>query len=68
MNPSEKFRRFVAECEAMSKFANSPESKANWDGIAARWILCAELADNRYSPKVNTIPRRRRRSRYYGLN
>jgi hypothetical protein len=65
MNPSEKFRRFAAECEAMSKSAKSPESKATWHGIAARWILFAEVADDRYAPKVQTAPRRRRRSRYY---
>jgi len=64
MNPSEKFRRFAAECEAMSKFAKSPEGKATWNGMAARWILFAELADERYSSKVNTTRRRRRRSRY----
>jgi hypothetical protein len=69
MNPSEKFRRFAAECEAMSKFAKSPESKATWDGMAARWILFAELADDRYSPKVNTMPRgRRRRKTYYVMH
>ena len=28
MNLSEKFRRFAAECEAMAKFARSPEIKA----------------------------------------
>ena len=65
MNPSEKFRRFAAECEAMSNFAKSTESKATWNGMAARWILFAELADDRNSSKVNTTPRRRRRSRYY---
>ena len=65
MNLSEKFRRFAAECEAMSKCATSPESKASWNGMAARWILFAELADERYSPKVNMTPRRRRPSRYY---
>lgn len=65
MNPSEKFRRFAAECEAMSKFAKSPESKATWNQIAARWILFAELADGRYSPRVHIAQRRRaQRSRY----
>ncbi len=68
MNVSEKFRRFAAECEAMSKCAKSSESKASWDGMAARWILFAELADDRYSPKVNTTQRQRRRGRYYYLN
>jgi hypothetical protein len=62
---SEKFRRFAAECEAMSKCTKSPESKATWNGMAARWILFAELADNRYAPKGQTARRRRQRGRYY---
>jgi len=65
MNLSEKFRRFAAECEAMSEGAKSPESKATWHGMAARWILFAEMADARYSSKVSTTPRRLRRSKYY---
>jgi hypothetical protein len=64
MNLSEKFRRFAAECEAMSKCAKSPESKASWNGMAVRWSLFAERADDRYSPKANTRPRRRH-SKYY---
>jgi hypothetical protein len=65
MNLSDKFRRFAAECEAMSRFAESPESKATWDGMAARWILFAESADDRYSSKVNTPPRRRGSQHYF---
>jgi hypothetical protein len=65
MNPSEKFRKLAAECEAMSEFAKSLESKATWKGMAARWLLFAEQADDRYSPKVNTTPRHRRRRKYY---
>ena len=68
MNLSERFRRFAAECETMSKHAKSPESKASWNGMAARWNLVAELADERYSPKANTVPRQRRRNKYYFLN
>jgi hypothetical protein len=64
MNLSEKFRMFAAECEAMSASANSPESKANWNGMAARWNRYAELAGDRYSQKVNTTPRRHRRSKF----
>jgi hypothetical protein len=65
MNPSEKFRRFAAECDAMARLAKSTESKATRDGMPARWILFAELAEDRYSLKVKTAPRRRRRSKYY---
>jgi hypothetical protein len=68
MNLAEKFRRFAAECEAMSKCAKSPESRDTWDGMAARWILFAELADDRYASKVNAAPPRRRRSKYHYLN
>ena len=49
MNPSEKFRKFAAECQAMVKFARSPESKATWDRLAARWTRCAELAERHSS-------------------
>jgi len=49
----------------MSKDAKSPESKATWDGMAAKWILFAESADHRYSLKVNPTPRHRQRSRFY---
>jgi hypothetical protein len=46
MKPSDKFRRFAAECEEMSNFAKSPESKSTWNGMAARWTLFAELAED----------------------
>ncbi len=49
MNPSEKFRKFAAECQAMAKFARSRESKATWNHLAARWIQCAESMAERYS-------------------
>jgi len=47
MNLSEKFRRFAAECEAMSKFARSPEIKlpgTRWqqDGFCSlNWRMTA---------------------------
>jgi hypothetical protein len=49
MYPSEKFRKFAAECQAMAKLARSPESKAAWNRLAARWIRCAELVAERHS-------------------
>jgi hypothetical protein len=45
MNCTEKFRRFAAECRAMAEFTRSPESKATWDHLAARWVQCAESID-----------------------
>ena len=60
MNPSEQFRRFAAECEAMSKFAESRRTKLLETGWQQNGFCSPELADDRYSPKINTIPRRRR--------
>jgi hypothetical protein len=62
MNSSEQFRKFAAECQAMAKFARSPESKATWNHLAARWIQCAELAAERYSSaaKLNRTAKRHR--------
>jgi hypothetical protein len=62
MNPSEEFRKFAGECRAMAKFARSPESKATWDRLAARWVRCAELNELRSSAAaLDRMARRRRR-------
>jgi hypothetical protein len=45
MSPSEKFRKFAQECQAMAKLARSSESKASWSRLAERWIRCAELTE-----------------------
>ena len=49
MNASEEFRRFAGECRAMAKFTRSRESKATWDGLAARWVRLAELNEKSIS-------------------
>jgi hypothetical protein len=62
MNPTEKFRRFAAECQAMAKFARSPENKATWDHLATRWIRCAESIDLHSSvATLDRIAKRHRR-------
>jgi hypothetical protein len=45
MHTSDRFLRFAAECEVMAKFTRSPENRAIWNGMAKRWIRCAELVD-----------------------
>jgi hypothetical protein len=45
MDPSEKFLRFAAECEAMAKFTRSPENRTVWTRMAERWLRCARLYD-----------------------
>jgi hypothetical protein len=59
MSPSEEFRRFAGECRAMAKFTRSPESKATWDRLAARWVRLAEL--NEINSKAATLVRLRNR-------
>jgi hypothetical protein len=49
MNPAEEFRKFAGECRTMAKIARSPESKAIWDHLAARWVRCAELNERHSS-------------------
>ncbi len=61
MNPSEKFLRFAAECEAMAKSARSPESKATWNRLAVRWVRCAELTEHHWSVAMLDRPAKRHR-------
>jgi hypothetical protein len=46
MHPSEKFRRFAAECHAMRRLARSQKSKAEWNHLATRWLQHAESFDH----------------------
>jgi hypothetical protein len=63
MYPSEKFRKFAVECQDMAKFARSPESKATWNRLAARWFRCAELAEHHSLAHTLDRMRQRRSSR-----
>ena len=45
MTTPETLRSFAADCQAMAKVARSPESKATWGQLAARWNQCAEIAE-----------------------
>jgi hypothetical protein len=45
MHTTDRFLRFAAECEVMAKFTRSAENKAVWNGLAQRWLRCAELMD-----------------------
>ena len=45
MHATDRFLRFAAECEVMAKFTRNPQDKAVWNGIAQRWLRCAELAE-----------------------
>ena len=59
MHPAEEFRKFAGECRTMAKFARSPESKATWNHLAARWVQCAELDELHSSAaKLDRIAKR----------
>ena len=62
MTTSEKFLRFAAECEVMVKLARTRESKEVWNGLAERWIRCAELvAGKSEAAHVHRIAKRYRK-------
>jgi hypothetical protein len=58
MNPSEKFLRFAAECEAMVKLARTRESKNTWRGLAARLTRYAELVERQSATAHDRISKR----------
>jgi hypothetical protein len=62
MNPSEKFLRFAAECELMAKFTHSPENKTVWNGMAERWLRCAQLYDRECSAVRSAVSAKRHRT------
>lgn len=45
MHVTDRFLRFAAECEFMAKSTRNPQDKAVWNGLARRWVRCAELMD-----------------------
>jgi hypothetical protein len=61
MNPAEKFLRHAAECEQMARTMRDPESKAVWRRMAERWVRCAELARQQYTPHPNPRTRPHRK-------
>ena len=44
---SDRFLRFAAECEVMAQRCPDPENRVVWRGLAARWVRCAELTEQR---------------------
>jgi hypothetical protein len=60
MDTSDRFLRFAAECEVMAKFTRSREDKAVWNGLAQRWLKCAELMGQEHSTLYHRSARRQR--------
>jgi hypothetical protein len=62
MHTTDRFLRFAAECEVMAKFTRSPQDKAVWNGLAQRWLRCAELMDQEHSSVHHSRSPRRQRT------
>ena len=61
MDTTDQFLRFAAECEVMAKFTRSAENKAVWNGLAQRWVRCAELMDREYTGTRRVAPAKAQR-------
>lgn len=67
MHATDRFLRFAAECESMAKFTRNPENKAVWNGLAQRWLRCAELLDREQSPLRHSSSAKRQRTFSHSL-
>jgi hypothetical protein len=64
MHATDRFMRFAAECEVMAKVTRNPQDKAVWNGLAQRWLRCAELMDQEHANiRRATTAKRQRASR-----
>ena len=62
MPATDRFLKFAAECEVMAKFTRNRENRAVWNGLAQRWIRCAQLADQMHPTMRHGAAKRRRAS------
>ncbi len=67
MHTTDRFLKFAAECEVMAKFTRSPENKAVWNGLAQRWLRCAELMDQEYTTVQHGNAAKRQRTFLHNL-
>jgi hypothetical protein len=47
MDTPAEFRKHAADCEIMARVSRDPETKAAWKRMAERWVLCANLAEDK---------------------
>jgi hypothetical protein len=62
MHATDRFLRFAAECEVMAKFTRNPQDKAVWNGLAQRWLRCAELMDQEHASMHRAATAKRQRA------
>ena len=66
MDAMDRFLRFAAECEGMAKVTRSRENKAVWNGLAQRWLRCAEMMGHSH-PSVQRHSAKRQRAVFQHL-
>jgi hypothetical protein len=49
MDTVSEFRKQVAVCKAMAKVSADPDTKAAWQRMAERWLVCSKLAEDQVS-------------------
>jgi hypothetical protein len=62
MDTTDKFLRFASECEAMAKISPSRENKVLWNGLAQRWLRCAQLTE-KLDNDLHSFGQKRRQGR-----
>jgi hypothetical protein len=62
MDTTDRFLRFAAECEAMAKLSPNRENKTFWNGLAQRWLRCAQLTE-KLDNDLQAFGAKRRQSR-----
>lgn len=64
MQATDRFLRFAAECEVMAKSTRNIQDKAVWNGLAQRWLRCAQMMEEQANVASvrHTAPAKRQRS------
>lgn len=67
MDAMDRFLRFAAECEGMAKVTRSRENKAIWNGLAQRWLRCAQMMGQNHSSAQRPHSGKRQRAVFQHL-
>lgn len=67
MDAMDRFLRFAAECEGMAKVTRNRENKAVWNGLAQRWLRCAQMMGQSHSSVQRTHSGKRQRAVFQHL-
>jgi hypothetical protein len=63
MDTPAEFRKHAADCEKTAKVSKDPETKATWNRMRERWLLCAKLAEEEDAYRARRIEENRSKPR-----